>query len=148
MEEECILVAAPNKSALNFTLLLLAKGRKVVLLVNNRTEEVQAGKLGALQVIRVKTDDENTWQAPKFPIGRAFIFETSLALTCRYLKLCRMWTAGPIIVITPQHNPRMIYKGLGADFIIHSASGEVGFLASGLPEVDLENKQNGTKGGE
>ncbi|WP_435921032.1 hypothetical protein [Paenibacillus sp. DYY-L-2] len=138
MEEDCILVAAPNKSARNFTLLLLAKGRKVVLIVNNRTEELKAGKLGAQKVIRVKTDDENTWQAPGYPIGRAFIFETSLALTCRYLKLCRMWAAGPIIVITPQQDPRMIYKGLGADFIIHSASGEVGFLANGLPEAELE----------
>lgn len=139
MEGECILVAAPNKAGMNFTLLLLAKGRNVAVLVNNKTEEQQARKVGA-QVIRVKTDDEKTWLVPKFPIDRAFIFETSLTLTCRYLQLCRKWTEGPILVITPQHNPRRIYRGLGADYIIHSATGEVGFLASGLPENDREKE--------
>lgn len=135
VEEDCILIAAPNQAGLNFVRLLLSKRRNVAVLVNNKTEEKRARKLGTVQVIRVKTEDEKTWRIPEFRIGRVFIFETTLTLTCRYLQLCRQWTSSPIIVITPERHPRMIYKGLGATYVIHSGSCEVGFLANGIPET-------------
>ncbi|MEF2965997.1 hypothetical protein V3851_09155 [Paenibacillus sp. M1] len=138
MEDDCILVAAPNRAGRNFALLLVSRGRKVVVLVNNKADEQQAGKLGATGIIRVKTDEEKTWVIPEYAFKCAFIFETSLTLTCRYLQLCRRWTTGPVIVISPHRHPRMIYKGLGATYIIHSATGEVGFLANGLPDNEEE----------
>ncbi|MFC4776961.1 hypothetical protein ACFO9Q_09215 [Paenibacillus sp. GCM10023252] len=57
-----------------------------------------------------------------------YIFESSLALSCRYIQCCRSWTSKPIYVITESFNPRAIYRGLGADHIIFTRTGEVGFL--------------------
>lgn len=128
MEEEFVLVAAPNPVGLKFILLLIAAKRNFAVLVNNKKEEEVLHKLGVRHVLRIKTDDEQSWIVPPFPIGRCYIFEMSMTLTCRYLQICRRWTNDQIFIITPNRNPRMIYKGLGASYVIHSVSGEVGFL--------------------
>lgn len=137
MKEGYILVAAPNSVGLKFILLLIARKYNFIVLVNNKREESLLRKIGVQHVLRMKTGDEESWIAPPFPVGRCYIFELSLTLTCRYLQICRRWSADPIFIITPNRSPRMIYKGLGASYVIHSVTGEVGFLLGADPELEL-----------
>jgi len=44
------------------------------------------------------------------------------------IEICRSWTGKPIYVITGSGNPRLIYKGLGVNYVIHSNSDDVSFL--------------------
>lgn len=46
-----------------------------------------------------------------------------------------VWTSNSIYVITQGMNPRMIYRGLGADCVLHSRTGDVAFL--------LQSSENG-----
>ncbi|WP_179233070.1 hypothetical protein [Paenibacillus rigui] len=48
-------------------------------------------KLGVKKFYMVATTSEATWIMPEYPIGKVFLFESSLNLTCRYLQICRKW---------------------------------------------------------
>ncbi|WMT38937.1 hypothetical protein RE628_15510 [Paenibacillus sp. D2_2] len=137
MEGEFVLVASPNPVGRKFILLLMAMKRNFIVLVNNKKEEEALRKLGVSRMLRIKTDDEESWDLPPVPIGCCYIFELSTTLTCRYLQICRHWTNNSIFIITPNRNPRMIYKGLGASYVIHSVSGEVGFLLAAKSGLEL-----------
>ncbi|BFH64902.1 MULTISPECIES: hypothetical protein [Paenibacillus] len=128
MEEELIVVTAPNEAGRKFIKLLIYLKRPFAVLTNNLKEERALKKLGVSQIIRIHTNHTDEWAVPEQKVGRIFIFENSLNLTCRYLQICRPWTSRPIYVITRTGNSPGIYRGLGANHIIHSLNGEVGFL--------------------
>ncbi|MEC0239398.1 hypothetical protein P4H66_05960 [Paenibacillus dokdonensis] len=128
MVEELIIVTAPNEAGRNFIKLLIYLKRPFAVLTNNLKEERELRKLGASQIIRIHTNNTVEWVVPEQRVGRIFIFENSLNLTCRYLQICRPWTSRPIYVITRADNSPGIYRGLGANHIIHTLNGEVGFL--------------------
>jgi hypothetical protein len=127
---EFILVAAPTKPGEQFIHLLKHKRLPFVVVTNNKKEQLQLSKLGVDHVIRLDTVDCETWVVPEYPIGKIFLFEDSLTQCCRYLQITRKWTSEPVYVITASENPRLIYKGLGADFVIHSKTGNVSFLVN------------------
>jgi hypothetical protein len=128
VEEELIVVTAPNEAGRNFIKLLIYLKRPFAALTNNAKEERDLKKLGVSKVIRLHTNNTEEWVVPEWRIGRIFIFENSLNLTCRYLQICRAWTPDSIYVITQAHHSPGIYRGLGADHVIHTLNGEVGFL--------------------
>ncbi|WP_151735744.1 hypothetical protein [Paenibacillus tengchongensis] len=127
--KEYVLVCAPTKAGEQFIRILKCRGYRVAGLANCRTQQARLEELGVEASLLIDTHHENTWCRPDFAIGRVYLFENSVALCSRYVRMCRSWTDRPIIVITTSPNPRHVYKGLGADHVIYSYSGNVSFLA-------------------
>lgn len=134
IEPEYILVSAPNHTGEGFIRHLIAQGFPVAAIVNNSEEKRRMELLGVKRILMVDTKDINTWTVPDFSVGKVFLFERSFTLCCRYIQLCRKWTSKPIYVITHTNNPRMIYKAVGANYIIYTTSSEVSFLGRMLME--------------
>ncbi|MBW7452792.1 hypothetical protein ACFOLF_24280 [Paenibacillus sepulcri] len=132
MEQRPILVAASTEAGRKFVRLLLYKQQPVVALTNNRREEKLLRELGVNEIIRVNTTRSKAGAAPQFSIGRVYIFESSLPLSCQYLQLMANWSCQEITVITTVWHPEVIYKKLGAAYIVRTQSGDVGFLLSRL----------------
>ncbi len=131
-QEDTILISAPTKAGEAFIRQLLLREIPFAVLVNNPAERERAGRLGCKDVIMIDTRDEQTWVLPERPIGKVFLFENSLNLCCRYLRICRTWTSASIYVITNSGNPRLIYRGLGADVVLHTNHDRVDFLIAAL----------------
>lgn len=125
---EFLLVSAPTNAGLQCIQLLKLRNLPFVAFSSNESETEQLTKNGVERIIRIDTSNHETWAIPEYPIGKVFLFEQSLPLCCRYLQICRRWTSKPIYVISDRDKPRSIYKGLGADFLIHSKNGNVTFL--------------------
>lgn len=130
--QEFILVSAPNKAGEEFIRQLIFKRISFVAIANNRVEQERLHELGCTNMILIDTRDEQTWIIPEFPVSKVFLFESSLNLCCRYLRICRTWTTESIYVITHSSNPRLIYKGLGADVVLHTNHRQVSFLISSI----------------
>lgn len=127
-QEDYILVSAPNKMGEIFVRKLMAQQQAFAVIVNNKREGEEYKRIGVKHIIMVDSGDESTWQIPELPVGIVYLFESSLNLCCRYIQICRSWTSKPIYVITRSDNPRLVYKGLGASYIIHTHSSDVSFL--------------------
>ncbi|MGZ7440826.1 hypothetical protein [Paenibacillus sp. TH7-28] len=134
MEKSRILVAASNQAGRNFVQLLLYRKVPVAVLTNNKREEKLLRELGVDEILRVNTTRNQMGGVPAFPIGRVFIFETSLPLSCQYLQVASRWSCGAVTVVTTAWHPDAIYKQLGASYVVHTKSGEVGFLLSHLTD--------------
>ncbi|UVI30788.1 hypothetical protein [Paenibacillus spongiae] len=127
---EAILVSAPNAAGEAFIKLLQCRGIPFVAIVNNRNEYDRMLELGVSQIVTVNTNEEKTWIVPEIAIGSIYLFEKSLNLCCRYLQICRSWTSDPVYVVTHSMQPRLVYKGLGANYIIHSHGRDLSLLLS------------------
>ena len=134
-EPQFTLVYAPNKAGENFVKLLKYKGIPYAVLTNNEEARSYWIGLGVQHVICIDSADHQTWIVPDVAVGNVYIFEQSLNLCCRFIQICRSWTSKSIYVITQGTNPRMIYRGLGADCVVHSRTGDVAFL--------LQSSENG-----
>ncbi|AIQ72269.1 MULTISPECIES: hypothetical protein [Paenibacillus] len=132
-QNEYVLVCAPTKAGEHFIKLLKFRGIKMAGLTNNLAEKALLEELGIEQVILVDTRHQSTWFRPSFPVGRVYLFESSFPLCCRYIQMCRTWTTQPIFVITSSINPRLVYKRLGASYVIYSHSGDADFLIDRSP---------------
>ncbi|GAB6988200.1 hypothetical protein [Paenibacillus pini] len=128
MEHEVIIVTAPNEAGRKFIKLLMYLKRPFAVLTNNVQEERELLKMGVERVIRLNTNYTDEWVVPELEVGKIFLFENSLNLTCRYLQICRPWTSYPVYVISQRGSSPGIYRGLGANHIIYTLNGEVGFL--------------------
>ncbi|MBE1446271.1 hypothetical protein [Paenibacillus sp. OAS669] len=126
--QEFILVSAPNKTGEGFIRLLLSKGIPFAAITNSRAEQERLESLGVKHTIWIDTSECESWLLPDLPIGKVFLFESSLNLCCRFIQICRTWTSKEICVVTHNMNPRLVYKGLGADHVIHTSSHDVSFL--------------------
>ncbi|RKN78246.1 hypothetical protein [Paenibacillus ginsengarvi] len=126
--QDIILVSAPNKAGERFIRGLQQIGQPVAGLANSIREQERLKELGVKTIAVVDTANENTWVIPDFPVGSVYLFESSLNLSCRYIRVCRSWTAKSIYVITGSGNPRLIYKVLGADYVVHTTTDKVSFL--------------------
>lgn len=135
-QDEYELVWAPTKAGENFIKLLKFKGLQVAGLTNNHAGKKRLEELGIEHFVVVDTNHQNTWVQPSFPVGKVYLFESSLTLCCRYIQMCRTWTRKPIFVITTSLNPRLVYKGLGAKYVIYSHSGDVAFLADKSAQLE------------
>lgn len=129
---ERILVSAPNKTGEAFIRELIRRDIPFAAMVNNRTEMDRLKEIGVKDWIELDTVDQSTWMIPEYTVGQVFLFETSQTLICRYIQICRTWTVKPIYVVTHSIHPRLIYKGLGADYVIHTNNYEVSFLMESI----------------
>lgn len=129
---ELLLVSAPNKMGEAFIRQLLAHQLPFAAIVNNKREEERMAELGVKHFLFVDTADPLHWEVPLFPVGKVFLFESSFNLCCRYIQMCRRWTAHPIYVMTCTNHPRLVYRGLGASYVIHSNGDEIPFLIQSL----------------
>jgi hypothetical protein len=132
MQSDYLLITAPNKAGEDFMKQVKLVGLPFIVLTNNRMERLKLEGLGVKQITQVDTSVRGTSIVPDYPIGNVILFEESLLLCCRYIQICRRWTSKPIYVITQSVNPRLVYKGLGADYVIYSKNGDVKFLLSSL----------------
>ncbi|MEC0226138.1 hypothetical protein [Paenibacillus alba] len=132
MQSDFLLIAAPTKAGEDFMKLVKLAGLPFIALSNNKMERLKLEGQGVKQIMQVDTSKPETFLIPDYPIGTVILFEESLPLCCRYIQLCRSLTSRPIYVITQSVNPRLIYKGLGADYVIYSKNGDVKFLISSL----------------
>lgn len=107
---------------------LKLKGLPFIALSNNKNDSDRISKLGAEQVVIVDSGGHETWIIPDLPIGNVYLFENSFNLCCRYIQMCRGWTSKPIYVITHSFNPRLVYRGLGAEYVIYTHNDDVSFL--------------------
>ncbi|QHW35037.1 hypothetical protein GZH47_11275 [Paenibacillus rhizovicinus] len=123
-----MVVPSLTKAGEHFIKQLMAKGVPFTAVTNSAAERQRLSKLGARSILLVNTIDADEWQSPDFPVGKVFLFESSLSLCCRYLRMVRQWTDRTVHVITSRTNGRLIYKSLGADQITHSQTGSVAFL--------------------
>jgi hypothetical protein len=127
ISKEYILVSAPSQAGLAFIRLLLQHRIPFAAIVNNKRELENLHEIGVKNIILIDTTQEQTWHIPDYPIGNIYLFEKSFTLCCRYLRICRTWTSKPVYVITQSCNPRIVYKGLGADDVIHTNGDELSF---------------------
>ncbi|CAI6050951.1 hypothetical protein [Cohnella sp. JJ-181] len=123
-----ILVAAPSEAGRNFIRLLLIKKQPVAAVTNSRREAKLLEKLGVDVIWQVNTTSTKDSLVPAFPIGRVFLFESSLPLTCQYLKLVSRFDCQAITVISHDWHPQIVYKKLGATYVVRTRAEEVGFL--------------------
>jgi hypothetical protein len=125
---DMLLVSAPNARGEAFIRMLCKKSVPFAAIVNNKSEYERMTELGVERIIAVNTSEEDTWIMPDFRIGKVVLFERSVNLCCRYIQICRGWTTKLICVVTDSHKPRHVYKGLGADCVIHAGCGGDGSL--------------------
>ncbi|OXM83758.1 hypothetical protein [Paenibacillus rigui] len=126
--QEFILVSAPNKMGEAFIRQLCLHQAPFAVMVNNAREQDRMAEMGVKHFLRVDTAEQLNWHMPAFQVEKVFLFENSFNLCCRYIQMCRRWTLNPIYVITQTNNPRLVYRGLGATYVIHSNSDEIPFL--------------------
>ncbi|RED52964.1 hypothetical protein [Cohnella lupini] len=129
--DELILVSPATKAGESFIHALKVRGMPFATLTNNENGKKRLVKLGVEHVLRVDTRGNKPNVVPELPIGKVYLFEDSLTLCCRYIQICRQWTGKPIFVITRGDNSKQIYKGLGADYVIHSNGSDLSFLING-----------------
>ncbi|MEK0317213.1 hypothetical protein [Cohnella sp. 56] len=125
--EDIILVAAPTPCGERFIQALQARKIPYAALVSDERQAAAMERLGVERLMWLHEEEERT-AIPDFPIGDVYIFERSLPQCCRYVQACRAWTAGRLFVISHRCNPRMIYRGLGADRIVLTNGDDVSFL--------------------
>ncbi|MBD2870238.1 hypothetical protein [Paenibacillus arenilitoris] len=127
-DDERILVSAPNRAGENFIRTLRAKQLPFAALVSSSRQQKSMESLGVKPIIYVDTTKHDSWIIPDYPIGKVFIFEDSLPLCCRYIQICRGWTSKAMYVISHRGNPRMVYRGLGANHVVFANSEDVSYL--------------------
>ncbi|OXM16813.1 hypothetical protein [Paenibacillus herberti] len=126
--EERILVSPATAAGVKFLVMLNLRKLPCAALVNNDRERESMLQLGIEHIVQVNTSEKQNSVFPEFPVGKVFLFESSLALCCRYLQLCRSWTGRSIYVITQAQHSRLIFRGVGADYVIHTNGGDVSYL--------------------
>ncbi|MNN94123.1 hypothetical protein D3C81_2126950 [compost metagenome] len=65
---------------------------------------------------------------PEIEFIKAYLFEEALGQCCELIEVIRKWTYGTIYIITKNHYPQVIYKALGADFVIRTTGTSHSFL--------------------
>ncbi|MBB6733722.1 hypothetical protein [Cohnella zeiphila] len=128
IREEFMLISPATLAGERFAAALRKRELPFAALTNNETERTRWEQDGIAPIIKVDTTNRANSRIPELPIGKVFLFERSLTLTCRYLQICRPWTGRPIYVVTSGGNARLIYKGLGADYVVHTNGDDVSFL--------------------
>jgi hypothetical protein len=131
---EHILVSAPTKAGEQFIQLLKLKEVPFAVITNSKAEKKRLERTGVEKLLFIQTREPETWVKPDYPVGRVFLFQRSLPLCCCYLQMTRSWTGQAVYVITDRNQPQGIYKALGADEVIYSRTGNLGYLIRTQPQ--------------
>ncbi|MGE6668699.1 hypothetical protein [Paenibacillus xylanexedens] len=130
MDEAMIVVSAGHSAAgMNFVDLLLKKGLAFVVLVHSEEEREQLQTLGAFPVRYIQETKGMQQTRPEYMVTNAFVFENNLPQCCQDIQLCHSWYPQHLYVVSSNKAPvGLVYKGLGATYVIHSQTGNVSFL--------------------
>lgn len=120
-----VLVSAPNRAGELFLRRLRQRGVPHVAMVNNQSGKERLESLGISPVLVVDTRDKATWRPPDVPIGKVFLFEDSMNLSCRYIQICQTWQTGSIHAVTRSDNSRGIYRALGAKHVKYETKRDI-----------------------
>lgn len=127
-EQEFVLVSPATVAGEQFIQLLKVKKIPFAVIVNSQADQLRYEKMGIEHVLMIDTQRQELWRIPELKIGKIYLFERSLPLCCRYIQICRTWTSQQLYVITEGNQSRLIYRGLGADYIIHTNGNSASFL--------------------
>ncbi|MDQ6421720.1 hypothetical protein RB620_20035 [Paenibacillus sp. LHD-117] len=139
--QEIVLVSAPNLVGEQFVKSLQLKRVPYAAIVNNNQEYDRMRSLGVENIITVNTIDDDTWVMPDIRIGRVYLFEKSMNLCCRYILICRKWTVKPIYVVTESIKPKLMYRGLGANYVLYTSGQDTSFLITDDMEENSIQKE-------
>lgn len=130
MDEAMIVVSAGHSAAgMNFVDVLLKKGLAFVVLVHSEEEREQFLTLGAVPMRYIEVTEGMQQTRPEYMVTNAFVFENNLPQCCQDIQLCHSWYPQQLYVVSSNKAPvGLVYKGLGATYVIHSQSGDVSFL--------------------
>ncbi|WP_405156609.1 hypothetical protein [Paenibacillus sp. FSL K6-0108] len=130
MDEAMMVVSTGHGEAgKNFVDVLLKRGFAVVVLVHSEEEGEQFQSLGAVTVRYIQEMAFRNQLPPEFVVKHAFVFENNLPQCCQDIELCRSLCPQQLYVVSGNRAPvGLVYKGLGATYVIHSRSGDVSFL--------------------
>ncbi|CAJ1317458.1 hypothetical protein PO903_04710 [Paenibacillus sp. PK4536] len=127
-EQEFVLVSPATVAGEQFMQLLKVKKIPFAVIVNSQADQLRYQKMGIEHVLVIDTQRQELWRIPELKIGKIYLFERSLPLCCRYIQICRTWSSQQLYVITEGNQSRLIYRGLGADYIIHTNGSSASFL--------------------
>ena len=129
-----IIVHAPNEQGRAFIKLLQEKSLPFQALVNNQEPADRLEMLGKDHILFLDLKNESILEtAPRFQIRAAFLFAANIIESSIMTYIIRRWTYAPIYVVTtPDKTMPCPYKALGARFVVHSHSDDLGFLISDL----------------
>ncbi|AIQ42941.1 hypothetical protein MKZ24_13550 [Paenibacillus sp. FSL R7-0297] len=85
-------------------------------------------ELGVKNVVEVDIKEKCLISIPENEFSKVYIFEEDLGQCCGLIETLRKWTLGTIFVITKNRYPQMIYKALGANYVIRTTSDNLSFL--------------------
>ncbi|QJC51709.1 hypothetical protein HGI30_09230 [Paenibacillus albicereus] len=97
-------------------------------IVNSSRERKRLESLGIRQIMQIDTAEKDRNPIPDCRVGNVYLFESSLALCCRYVQICRDWTGRRLFVVTQGRSSRGVYQALGADHVIHTNGRDVFYL--------------------
>lgn len=134
MSEDAVMLVSTGQSSagMEFVRLLLKRGIGVIVLVHNAEEEQQLTELiGKIRVHRLYNSGSADGMpiASEWAVRHAFVFERNLPECCQDIQLCHSWCPQRLYVVTSSLNPvQLVYRGLGASYVIHSRSGDISFV--------------------
>ncbi|WP_410768827.1 hypothetical protein [Fontibacillus sp. BL9] len=113
---DMVLVFAPNQAGERFVKYLSEGGGAFTVIACDSAEQLSE-------------KDEKTSVIPQgAEFYKAYIFEEELDQCCKVLDILTEWKCGTVYVITRKHYPQMIYRALGADYVIRTTSTDLSFL--------------------
>ncbi|WP_040948886.1 hypothetical protein [Gorillibacterium massiliense] len=130
-ESELILVSAPTKAGETFLLRLRQLGLPCQALAESEADCRRMRALGVELCLLMEPEGDETVDRGPLPLQsfeKIILFDNSMAQCCRQLERVRPWTRRKIYVITERIFADAIFKQYGADFVIHSKTGQVDFI--------------------
>lgn len=122
-----ILVYSPNLAGDRF-IRALTKKKLFSALSCSSVQKQHLNDLGVESVVEADIKEKILFSIPENEFSKVYIFEEELGRCLAVIETIRKWTFGTIFVITKNRYPQMIYKALGADFVIRTTSDDVSFL--------------------
>jgi hypothetical protein len=122
-----ILVYSPNLAGDQF-IHALGKRELFSALSCSPVQKQHLYELGVKSVVEVDIKEKCLISIPENQFSKVYIFEDELGQCCGLIETIRKWTFGTIFVITTKNYPQIIYKALGADFVIRTTSDDLSFL--------------------
>ncbi|MNM71088.1 hypothetical protein D3C81_827420 [compost metagenome] len=123
-----VIVYAPNRAGEQFMLTLSEGGHSFAVVACNPAEQRYLGARGLTNIVRVNLKEQSLIYSSENEFSRVYIFEEELGQCCKVLETLRKWTNGIIYVITTNHYPQMMYKMLGANYVLRTTNDDVSFL--------------------
>ncbi|WP_194843342.1 hypothetical protein NYE40_09940 [Paenibacillus sp. FSL W8-1187] len=140
LDPETILVSPATAAGERFLMQLKRMRIPCAAVVNSRRERQRLERLGLGRIMQIDTAEKDRNPAPECRCGNVYLFESSLALCCRYVQIFRGWTGRSIFVVTQGRGSGGVYKSLGADYVIHTNGQDVFYLIQDEARQDKEKE--------